>query len=62
GLIVKRTKRGKIFYGCNNYPECKFASWSKPTGNICEKCGAAMIELKSGEKCSNKDCKKIKKS
>ena len=61
-VIVKRTKRGKIFYGCNNYPECKFASWSKPTGNICEKCGAPMVELKSGEKCSNKDCKKTKKS
>jgi len=61
-VIVKRTKSGKIFYGCNNYPECKFASWSKPTGNICEKCGAPIVELKSGEKCSNKDCKKTKKS
>lgn len=61
-VIIKRTRRGKIFYGCNNYPTCKFASWSKPTGNICEKCGAPMVELKSGEKCSNKDCKKTKKS
>ncbi len=29
-IIVKRTKRGKIFYGCSRYPECDFASWSKP--------------------------------
>jgi DNA topoisomerase-1 len=61
-VIIKRTKRGKIFYGCKNYPECKFASWSKPTGNICEKCGSPMVEFRNQEKCSNKDCKKTKKS
>lgn len=30
-IIIKRTKKGKIFYGCNKYPDCKYASWQKPT-------------------------------
>ena len=31
-VIIKKTKRGKRFYGCSNYPDCKFASWKKPKG------------------------------
>ena len=29
-VIEKKTKKGKIFYGCNNYPKCKYATWDKP--------------------------------
>jgi DNA topoisomerase-1 len=29
-IIEKKTKKGKIFYGCNNFPKCKYASWDKP--------------------------------
>ena len=58
----KRSRRGKIFYGCSNYPNCKFALWNKPTGEKCKKCGSMMtikITKKSGEEiiCSNKECK-----
>jgi len=53
----KRTKRKKIFYGCSNWPDCDFATWDKPTGELCKKCGSPMIETKKGEiKCSNKKC------
>ncbi len=31
-MVVRKTKRGKIFYGCKNYPQCKYASWTKPKG------------------------------
>jgi site-specific recombinase XerD len=45
-LTKKRSGRGKIFYGCSRYPECKFAAWDKPTG---EKCSACRPGLSGGE-------------
>ena len=56
-IIEKSTKKGKIFYGCNNYPKCKTATWDKPTGNICPKCNSLLVETKKGTKCSNCDYK-----
>ena len=56
-IAAKRTKRGKIFYGCDGYPECDFALWDKPTGDKCPKCQSLLIETKRGQtKCSNKEC------
>ena len=60
-LVEKRTKRKKIFYGCNKYPECDFALWDKPTGEKCKDCDSLLIEKKNQIKCSNKDCKSNKK-
>lgn len=57
-LVAKRTKRGKIFYGCNKYPECDFALWNKPTGEVCKECGALLVQSKKDvPECSNKDCR-----
>ncbi len=56
-LIQKKSKKGKIFYGCPNWPDCDFALWDKPTGNICPKCNSLMVEKNGKEKCSNKNCK-----
>ncbi len=56
-IVQKRSKRGKIFFGCSKYPDCDFALWEKPTGKFCEKCKAPMIIDRKGlEKCSNKEC------
>ena len=56
-IVQKRSKRGKIFFGCSKYPDCDFALWDKPTGKFCEKCKAPMITDRKGiEKCSNKEC------
>lgn len=56
-IVEKRTRKRKIFYGCDQYPECDFALWDKPTGKKCEKCGSLLVENKKGEeKCSNKEC------
>ena len=45
-IIEKKSKRGKVFYGCNNYPKCDYALWDKPTGELCDKCGGLMVEKK----------------
>jgi len=56
-LVQKKSKRGKIFYGCPNWPDCDFALWDKPTGEKCPKCGSLMVEKGKKVKCSNKNCK-----
>ena len=56
GMIVeKTTRRGKIFYGCNNYPKCKTAFWDKPTGELCPNCKEPLVEGKDKIKCSSCD-------
>lgn len=45
-IVIKKTKRGKDFYGCSNYPACKYALWDKPTGDICSKCGGLLVTKK----------------
>ena len=59
-IIEKKSKYGKVFYGCNKYPDCSFALWDEPTGNVCPKCGELLVKKvnKSGsfEICSNKKC------
>src|SRR5690606_38145606 len=42
-LVERRSKRGRVFYGCERYPECDFAAWSKPTGESCPECGGVMV-------------------
>lgn len=42
-LVVRRTKRGKTFYGCSRYPQCKFAAWDKPIAEPCPQCGSPLL-------------------
>ena len=55
-VMPKRTKSRKTFYGCNQYPECDFALWDKPTGERCEKCSSLLVEKGKQTKCSNREC------
>lgn len=61
-IVEKRTRKNKIFYGCNQYPKCDFALWDKPTNEKCPKCDSLLVKTKRGQiKCSNKECDYIKK-
>ena len=51
-IVEKPTRRGKVFYGCTHYPKCKFATWDKPTGEMCPECGKALVEKSGKVKCS----------
>ena len=46
-IVEKQSKRGKIFYGCNKYPDCSFAIWEKPVMRACELCGAPFVVEKT---------------
>lgn len=65
-LIKRKTKKGRIFYGCENYPDCDFASWKKPLPDPCPNCGGLLVE-KNKKKVECTECalefnkKKLKK-
>ena len=61
-LLEKKSRRGKLFYGCDRYPECHFASWDRPVAEKCPQCGEPIllekITKKSGRvrHCHKKEC------
>ncbi|ADL04427.1 type I DNA topoisomerase [Lacrimispora saccharolytica] len=55
-VVIKKTKKGRIYYGCEANPECDFMSWQKPSTKTCPKCGAYMVEKGSKLLCSNEQC------
>ena len=64
-LLERKTRTGKIFYGCEQYPECDFTTWDLPLNEKCPTCGAMMVEHteRSGRKkkfCSNPECANAK--
>ena len=58
-VIVRKTKKGRDFYGCSNYPNCDFVSWSEPTNEKCPQCNALLFK-KKGKKpvlyCTQEGC------
>jgi DNA topoisomerase-1 len=61
-IVERRTKKGKLFYSCGNYPKCKFATWYRPADKGCPNCGAPFLVEKRTKKeevlaCLNKECK-----
>lgn len=60
-IVERKSKRGRLFYGCNRYPQCDFTLWDKPTHEFCDTCGSIMVEktYKNGTTkkfCSNDTC------
>ena len=61
-LVVKKSKRGKLFYGCGTYPDCDRVYWDKPVLETCPKCNAPFLLEKTRKKqgtfrhCANEDC------
>ncbi|CAM3355580.1 type I DNA topoisomerase [Marinicrinis lubricantis] len=46
-VVERRSKKGRIFYGCDRYPECDFVSWDKPVAAPCPNCGGMMVEKRT---------------
>lgn len=60
-LVERRSKKGRKFFGCNQYPECEFTSWYPPVKTPCPECGALCVRKKSKAKgeyiaCTRPDC------
>lgn len=55
-IVLKKTKKGRKYYGCIDNPECDFMVWQKPSKVMCEKCGAIMLEKGNKLVCSDENC------
>ncbi|MDR0874741.1 MAG: type I DNA topoisomerase [Clostridiales Family XIII bacterium] len=58
-ILVRKSRKGKVFYGCSGYPDCKQVFWDRPVDKKCPKCGALMTERKTKQTtlvCSNREC------
>lgn len=58
-IVERRSKRGKIFYGCSGFPNCKVSFWYRPVNKTCPKCGSLLLERKgkgTSLACSNEEC------
>jgi len=43
-VMIRKTKKGRTYYGCEGSPGCEFISWNKPTGEKCPRCGGFLVE------------------
>ena len=55
-VVLKKTKKGRKYYGCEDNPECEFMSWQKPSSEKCPECGGYMVEKGNKLVCAEKQC------
>ena len=55
-VVLRKTKKGRKYYGCEDNPECDFMSWAKPINEKCPKCGGYMVEKGNKKACANEQC------
>lgn len=55
-VVLRKTKKGRKYFGCENNPECEFMSWQKPAEKKCPKCGSYMVEKGNKLSCANEEC------
>ncbi len=55
-VVIKKTKKGRKYYGCEHNPECSFISWQKPSKQPCPRCGSYMVEKGNKLACSSEQC------
>lgn len=60
-ILRKKTRKGRVYYGCEHYPECEFMSWQQPVREKCPKCGGYMVIRGNRIACADKECGFVKK-
>ena len=55
-MVVRQSKKGRVYYGCANYPACEFMTWEEPTAEVCPQCGSSLF--KKGGKSGTLNCLK----
>ena len=55
-VVIRKTKKGRRYYGCENNPECEFMSWQKPSKEKCPQCGGYMVEKGNKLVCADEQC------
>ena len=55
-IVIKKTKKGRKYFGCEGFPECDFMSWQKPSDKKCPECGGYMVEKGNKLVCADEHC------
>ncbi len=55
-IVIRKTKKGRRYFGCSNHPDCSFMTWQKPSKEKCPKCGSIMLEKGNKFVCSHETC------
>ena len=55
-MLLRRSAKGRVYYGCEGYPQCDFMTWDEPVPQQCEKCGATLFKKGSRLYCAKEGC------
>ena len=55
-IVIRKTKKGRRYFGCSNHPDCSFMTWQKPSNHNCSKCGSILLEKGNKLVCSSETC------
>lgn len=55
-VVLRKTKKGRKYFGCEDHPNCEFMSWQKPSDRKCPECGSYMVEKGNKNLCANEEC------
>ena len=61
-IVLKKTKKGRKYYGCINNPECDFMVWQRPAEKKCARCGSMMIYKGHNLACTDENCGYVEKA
>jgi len=61
-VVVRKTKKGRRYYGCEANPECDFMAWQKPSGKKCPQCGGVLLEKGNKLACASEECGHVEMS
>lgn len=61
-ILIRKTKKGRRYYGCEGYPDCDFISWQKPSAKKCPNCGGYMLEKGNKLVCADENCGYVEKN
>ncbi|MCI6019119.1 MAG: type I DNA topoisomerase [Clostridiales bacterium] len=61
-IVIKKTQKGRKYYGCMNFPECDFMTWQKPSDKKCPKCGTIMLHKGNKLVCMDEQCGYVEKA
>ena len=55
-LVLRHSKKGRVYYGCEGSPECDFMSWARPAEKPCPRCGGYMVVRGKKLVCADREC------
>ena len=55
-MLLRKSAKGRVYYGCGNYPDCKFMTWDEPVPEKCPKCGATLFKKRGMLYCAKEGC------